>query len=40
MEAAGFVAVGLGPNRLRSETAALAALSLAAGAMDEIERGI
>jgi 16S rRNA (uracil1498-N3)-methyltransferase len=40
MEAAGFVAVGLGPNRLRSETAALAALSLAAGALDEIERGI
>jgi 16S rRNA (uracil1498-N3)-methyltransferase len=40
MEAAGFVAVGLGPNRLRSETAALAALSLAVGALDEIERGI
>ena len=40
METAGFVAVGLGPNRLRSETAALAALSLAAGALDEIERGI
>jgi 16S rRNA (uracil1498-N3)-methyltransferase len=40
MEAAGFVAVGLGPNRLRSETAALATLSLAAGALDEIERGI
>lgn len=40
MEAAGFVAAGLGPNRLRSETAALAALSLAAGALDEIERGI
>jgi 16S rRNA (uracil1498-N3)-methyltransferase len=40
MEAAGFVAVGLGLNRLRSETAALAALSLAAGALDEIERGI
>jgi 16S rRNA (uracil1498-N3)-methyltransferase len=28
---AGFVAVGLGPNRLRSETAALAAVSIAAG---------
>ena len=27
--AAGFVAVGLGPNRLRSETAAIAALALA-----------
>jgi len=40
MEAAGFVAVGLGSNRLRSETAALAALSLAAGALNEIERGI
>lgn len=40
MAAAGFVAVGLGANRLRSETAALAALSLAAGALDEIERGI
>ena len=40
METAGFVAAGLGPNRLRSETAALAALSVAAGALDEIERGI
>jgi len=28
---AGFVAAGLGPNRLRSETAALAAVSIAAG---------
>jgi 16S rRNA (uracil1498-N3)-methyltransferase len=28
---AGFVLAGLGPNRLRSETAALAALSIAAG---------
>jgi len=27
--AAGFVAVGLGPSRLRSETAAIAALALA-----------
>jgi 16S rRNA (uracil1498-N3)-methyltransferase len=30
--AAGFVAAGLGPNRLRSETAAIAALSIAAAA--------
>lgn len=36
MAAAGFVAAGLGPNRLRSETAALAALSIAAGVLDEI----
>lgn len=28
---AGFIAAGLGPNRLRSETAALAAVSIAAG---------
>ena len=28
---AGFVAAGLGPNRLRSETAAVAAVSIAAG---------
>ena len=40
MHAAGFVTAGLGPNRLRSETATLAALSVAAGALDEIERGI
>ena len=40
MAAAGFVAAGLGPNRLRSETAALAALSLAAGTLDEIDKGI
>jgi len=40
MQAAGFAATGLGPNRLRSETAALAALSLAAGTLDEIDRGI
>jgi 16S rRNA (uracil1498-N3)-methyltransferase len=40
MHTAGFVAAGLGPNRLRSETAALAALSLAAGALDEIDKGI
>lgn len=30
---AGFVAAGLGPNRLRSETAAVAAVSIAAGLM-------
>jgi 16S rRNA (uracil1498-N3)-methyltransferase len=40
MQAAGFVAAGLGPNRLRSETAAIAALSLAAGVLYEIDRGI
>ena len=34
---AAFVLAGLGPNRLRSETAALAALSISAGALDEIE---
>ena len=34
--AAGFVTAGLGSNRLRSETAALAALSIAAAALDEI----
>jgi 16S rRNA (uracil1498-N3)-methyltransferase len=39
MQAAGFVPVRLGPNRLRSETASLAALSLLAGALDEIEKG-
>jgi len=32
---AGFVAAGLGPNRLRSETAAVAAVSLAAGLMHD-----
>jgi 16S rRNA (uracil1498-N3)-methyltransferase len=36
MLTAGFVAAGLGPNRLRSETAAMTALSIAAGAMDEL----
>jgi 16S rRNA (uracil1498-N3)-methyltransferase len=30
--AAGFIAAGLGPNRLRSETAAIAALSIVTGA--------
>lgn len=37
--AAGYVAVGLGPNRLRSETAALAAVSIAAGILDELRGG-
>jgi len=36
MAAAGFVAAGLGQSRLRSETAALAALSIVAGVLDEI----
>jgi 16S rRNA (uracil1498-N3)-methyltransferase len=36
MRTAGFVLAGLGPNRLRSETAALAALSIAAGIFDEL----
>jgi 16S rRNA (uracil1498-N3)-methyltransferase len=36
MRAAGFVAAGLGGRRLRSETAALAALSIAVGALDEL----
>jgi len=36
--AAGFVAAGLGGRRLRSETAALAALSIAAGMLDELVR--
>jgi 16S rRNA (uracil1498-N3)-methyltransferase len=39
MGQAGFAAATLGPNRLRSETAALAALSIAAATMDEIHRG-
>lgn len=34
-----FIAAALGPNRLRSETAALAALSIAAAALDELYRG-
>jgi 16S rRNA (uracil1498-N3)-methyltransferase len=33
--AAGFIEAGLGPRRLRSETAALAALGIAAGALSE-----
>jgi 16S rRNA (uracil1498-N3)-methyltransferase len=36
---AGFVAVGLGNNRLRSETAALAAVSVAAAMFDELRTG-
>ena len=39
MRAAGFVAAGLGPNRMRSETAALAAAAIAADAFGEIEQG-
>lgn len=35
----GFVAAALGPNRLRSETAALAALSITAAALDELYGG-
>jgi 16S rRNA (uracil1498-N3)-methyltransferase len=37
VRAAGFLAAGLGGRRLRSETAALAALSIAAGALDEFD---
>ncbi|HUN56791.1 MAG TPA: RsmE family RNA methyltransferase [Candidatus Binataceae bacterium] len=36
MLTAGFVTGGLGTNRLRSETAGLAALSIASGALDEV----
>ncbi|MGH7932379.1 MAG: RsmE family RNA methyltransferase [Candidatus Binataceae bacterium] len=36
LKAAGFAAAGLGPNRLRSETAALAALSVTIGALYEL----
>ena len=35
VRAAGFLPAGLGTRRLRSETAALAALSIAAGALDD-----
>lgn len=35
MTGAGFIAAGLGPNRLRSETAALAALSIVIGSLAE-----
>jgi 16S rRNA (uracil1498-N3)-methyltransferase len=38
VRAAGFLPAGLGGRRLRSETAALAALSIAAGALDELVR--
>ena len=37
MRAAGFVAAGLGGNRLRSETAALAALSIVTGFFAELQ---
>ena len=36
---AGFVSVGLGGNRLRSETAAIAAVSIASALLDEIGEG-
>lgn len=39
MAAAGFVPAGLGRNRLRSETAGLAALAIAAETIDEINQG-
>ena len=35
--AAGFVAAGLGPNRLRSETAALAAVAIAQGLLHDAQ---
>jgi 16S rRNA (uracil1498-N3)-methyltransferase len=38
MREAGFVFAGLGLNRLRSETAAMAALSIAAGTFDELDK--
>jgi 16S rRNA (uracil1498-N3)-methyltransferase len=40
VRAAGFLPAGLGGRRLRSETAALAALSIAAGALDEFDRAL
>jgi 16S rRNA (uracil1498-N3)-methyltransferase len=40
MREAGFVAAGLGENRLRSETAALAALSIATGIFAELEHNL
>jgi 16S rRNA (uracil1498-N3)-methyltransferase len=40
VRAAGFLSAGLGGRRLRSETAALAALSIAAGALDEFDRAL
>ena len=36
---AGFIAVALGPNRLRSETAAIAAVSIAAGTLEARRAG-
>jgi 16S rRNA (uracil1498-N3)-methyltransferase len=36
---AGLIAVTLGPNRLRSETAAITALGIAASVIDELNRG-
>jgi 16S rRNA (uracil1498-N3)-methyltransferase len=39
MLAGGFIAAALGAHRLRSETAALAALSITAGVLDELNRG-
>lgn len=38
-QAGGFVAAGLGPNRLRSETAAIAAVSIAAAILNQIRQG-
>lgn len=38
-ERVGFHPAGLGPNRLRSETAAIAALSIAAATLEEIDLG-
>jgi len=38
LRAAGFLAAGLGARRLRSETAALAALAIAAGALETADR--
>ena len=40
MRDAGFREAALGPNRLRSETAALAALSIAADAIHELSHEI
>ncbi len=40
VRAAGFLPAGLGGRRLRSETAALAALSIAADALDELDGAI
>jgi len=39
MLAEGFIAAALGAHRLRSETAALAALSITVGVLDELNRG-